>query len=476
MKLAAAALFLFALTPAQERGRQIYLTGASSAGTAITASTGAEPFAASIVPCASCHGEDGRGRAEGGVRPADITADALSRSLTLNGRTRPPYTPTSLKRALTLGYDSGRNVLHAVMPRYQMTQEDIASLVAYMEILGNEPQPGVTDDVLRIAVIGSEPLTSDLTLYGRKIELHHGRTADAFVVIDASPDPSASLALAERDRIPTIVVQSSSGVSGRFSFSLTAPIEDQRAALQTYARALSSPVVLLTAEEAAHYDIATIPSGHRVIVASPLPPSADGARIALAMTTSLLAQLGRNVTRESFVEALERTYKLQVPGLPPLTFDANRHTATRAAWLMTLDTASQRVVGEPGWVEGDDDRTPARCSNRDFSIGASHMTNTIREPFAARELRGRFVPDFTDDTTLEWIADDHEFRFQINGPDGFSLQVPVARDGSFRVEGLRPGRYCFRTSSSLFQGHAGVIVIDPDAEDAPIEIGVMLGA
>lgn len=346
---------LFGLSRAQERGRRIYLTGESASGAAILATTdGGEPFAASLVPCGSCHGEDGGGRAEGGVRPAAVTAEALSRDATVNGRTRPAYTRPLLKRAIGLGYDSGGNALHRAMPRYQMTQEDMADLLEYFEVLGHEPQPGITAGTLRIAVIGDGSLSSDLELYGRRVEVHHGADAGAFLAIDVSSDPSASLAAAERERIPTIVVQSRTAVAGRWAFSLTAPVEDQRAALEAYARRdPGQKLVLLTAEEAATYDLASVPSGHQVIVASPLPPDADAGRVALAIATSLLGQLGRNVTRTSFVEALERTYRLQTPVLPPITFAPNRHTGVRAAWLMTLDASKRRLLAEPGWVEGE---------------------------------------------------------------------------------------------------------------------------
>lgn len=354
LALVAALPLLLGLGPAQERGRRIYHAGESPTGASIVATTGAgsEPFPASIVPCGSCHGEDGRGRAEGGVRPAAVTAEALARTATVNGRTRPAYTRTLLKRAIGLGYDAGGNPLDRAMPRYQMTQQDMADLLEYLEVLGREPQPGVTDDALRIAVIGDASLSTDLQLYGRRIEVHHGRTPDAFLAIDASADPSASLAAAERDGIPTIVVQSRTPVAGRWAFSLTASIDDQRAALQAYARRFpDEKLVLLTADEAATYDLARVPEGHRVLVASPLPPDASAGRVALAIATTLLGQLGRNVTRTSFVEALERTYRLRTPVLPPITFAPNRHTGTRAAWLMTLDASKRRLLAEPGWVE-----------------------------------------------------------------------------------------------------------------------------
>ena len=52
------------LTPKEARGKQIYTSGISSSGEAITAhmGLGGFPLPASAMPCASCHGPDGRGR------------------------------------------------------------------------------------------------------------------------------------------------------------------------------------------------------------------------------------------------------------------------------------------------------------------------------------------------------------------------------------------------------------------------------
>lgn len=102
------------------------------------------------------------------------------------------------------------------------------------------------------------------------------------------------------------------------------------------------------------------------------------------------------------------------------------------------------------------------------------MTNTIEAPFVLRELRGRFVLD-GDASPAEWV--DHSMlRFQVNGPRGVSIHVPVSPDGTFHLPGLRPGRYCFRTSSEYLQGYEGVIVIDPRASDVVMTIKVALGA
>lgn len=102
------------------------------------------------------------------------------------------------------------------------------------------------------------------------------------------------------------------------------------------------------------------------------------------------------------------------------------------------------------------------------------MTNTIATPFVVRELRGRFVPSFTDDVR-DWLHPQATIAFQLNGPNGRRIHVPVASDGRFQVAHLPAGRYCFHTSSDAFQGYDGVIIIDPRATEDFVTISVDLG-
>lgn len=369
-----------ALTPEQERGREIYLKGQSTAGREIGAviSSGSGPVSATVLPCANCHGEGGRGRPEGGVRPADITPAVLGRAFTIGARSRPPYTRPLLERAIAAGYDAGRNELDHTMPRFRMAADDTSDLLAYLEILGTDAPPGVSNEAIRINVVGAPDLVApSASIYRRRIELLHGRGNDALLTIDATPNGGASIEAAARDSMPTIAIHSARSLPGRYAFVMTATNEDQVAALRSYARRkVGSPVVLtagcsgiesvphdalvlMTSDAAALCDLASIPRtlDRRVIVAAPLPPGPQGdgvaAQAALSIATQLLAQLGRDVSRGSLIAALERVQRLQAPGFPPVTWTADRHFGTRSAWLMTLDLQGQRLVGEPGWVEGD---------------------------------------------------------------------------------------------------------------------------
>ena len=139
------------------RGRDIYLTGVPVNGSPLTASVGdpAMEVPASILKCINCHGRDGRGKAEGGVTPANIRWEELTKPANRGpaGRRRSAYSEKLLVRAISLGIDASGNRLDLAMPRYRLTHEQAADLVAYLEVLGREADPGVTETALKIGVI-----------------------------------------------------------------------------------------------------------------------------------------------------------------------------------------------------------------------------------------------------------------------------------------------------------------------------------
>ncbi len=148
--------FAAELTPQEERGKTIYLEGTSPAGNEITAvigDAGAEVPAA-VMPCGSCHGPDGRGRPEGGISPSDLTWPALTKPYGIehpSGRQHPPYDLRMLKRAITMGTDPAGNSLHVAMPRYRLTHQDAEDLVAYVQRLGTDLDPGLSLDSITLA-------------------------------------------------------------------------------------------------------------------------------------------------------------------------------------------------------------------------------------------------------------------------------------------------------------------------------------
>jgi mono/diheme cytochrome c family protein len=134
------------------RGRRIYVEGTSTTGGQITAVMSDEGIEvpASAVPCASCHGRDGKGRPEGGIAPSDLTWAVLTKPHGVthpSGRNHPPYDARLLKRAISLGIDPAGNKLHMAMPRFRMSLQDMEDLVAYIQQLGTGTDPGVNGGI-----------------------------------------------------------------------------------------------------------------------------------------------------------------------------------------------------------------------------------------------------------------------------------------------------------------------------------------
>lgn len=154
------------LTPQELRGRELYLRG-TPAASASDARSDREPVQATFddwattapaaaLACASCHGNDGRGRAEGGATPSNVTVTSLRRPYqvtTPGGRTHGPYDDRSMKKAVMLGLDPAGNRLDRVMPRYAMSQRDWADLLAWLKRLGTVADPGLSETTLRLGVI-----------------------------------------------------------------------------------------------------------------------------------------------------------------------------------------------------------------------------------------------------------------------------------------------------------------------------------
>jgi ABC-type branched-subunit amino acid transport system substrate-binding protein len=142
----------------ERRGKQIYMQGTSQSGKEILAYLGESSLEVpgSAMPCANCHGLNGEGKPEGGVDPSNLTWESLTKPYGLkhaDGRRHPPYTERGLELAITRGTDPAGNKLLNVMPRYQMTNGDLADLIVYLKRLGKDLDPGVSESKIVIATV-----------------------------------------------------------------------------------------------------------------------------------------------------------------------------------------------------------------------------------------------------------------------------------------------------------------------------------
>jgi ABC-type branched-subunit amino acid transport system substrate-binding protein len=146
------------LTPEQQAGRHLYLEGESAFGDAFTGriGIGQQQLPGPAVRCGNCHGADGRGRPEGGVRPGNITWSDLTKSYGHqheDGRRHPAFDEASLKRSIVDGVDPAGHALDGSMPRYQVSGRDWKALLAYLKVLEFQQDPGVGSETLRLGTL-----------------------------------------------------------------------------------------------------------------------------------------------------------------------------------------------------------------------------------------------------------------------------------------------------------------------------------
>lgn len=154
LSLAGSALGADPLSDAEERGRHIYTKGESTSGRVITAEVqmSAAPASGSILPCAQCHGINGEGIGDvaPGVRWSQLTDPAAHEH---PQRTHAPFNAISFATLVRKGIDPSGNQLEPTMPRYRMSDPDIADLVAYLKRIGESSDPGISETTIRIGTV-----------------------------------------------------------------------------------------------------------------------------------------------------------------------------------------------------------------------------------------------------------------------------------------------------------------------------------
>ena len=151
---------------AADVGQSIYREGRLASGKPVRATVqkGVVMNGADAA-CAKCHRRSGLGGSEGqyAIRPiagrllfSQVQPErAWRRGAPASGTAavRPAYTQATLARALREGVDPAGRVLDALMPRYTLSDEDIAQLQAYLEGLSSISAPGVTDSEIHFSTI-----------------------------------------------------------------------------------------------------------------------------------------------------------------------------------------------------------------------------------------------------------------------------------------------------------------------------------
>jgi len=152
-------------SPEVDRGMRMYRDGILPSGERMRADTaGGVTFTGAMATCEKCHRRSGMGSSEGGTRVRPVTGAALyhpkevfgaghDRKLPVTTRIYPAYTDESLARAIRDGVDPEGRRFDYAMPRYNLTDADLALLIGYLKSLSTSGAPGVTDNVIRFATV-----------------------------------------------------------------------------------------------------------------------------------------------------------------------------------------------------------------------------------------------------------------------------------------------------------------------------------
>jgi ABC-type branched-subunit amino acid transport system substrate-binding protein len=217
------------LTAQERRGRAIYLRGESPSGKEIAATVGELEVPSSTVTCAGCHGARGEGKTEGGVTAGNLTWANLTKPYGHThptGRKHGPFDETAFARAVFAGVDPAGNTLLSAMPRYRMSPEDLADLLAYVKRIEDDRDPGLSDASVKVGTLlpergplaemgGAmrdvlraffEELNSKGGVYNRRVELQAAETGP-----DAAATAANARLLVEQGQIFAAVSGLSAG-------------------------------------------------------------------------------------------------------------------------------------------------------------------------------------------------------------------------------------------------------------------------
>jgi ABC-type branched-subunit amino acid transport system substrate-binding protein len=144
------------LTQHERRGKAIYHRGMTSTGREIVAVMGEVDVPASTLTCAGCHGARGEGKTEGGVTAGELTWKHLTKPYGHthpNGRKHGPFDELSFIRSVANGVDPAGNTLLVAMPRYQMMQDEMSDLIAYVKRIEADRDPGLTEQTITVGSV-----------------------------------------------------------------------------------------------------------------------------------------------------------------------------------------------------------------------------------------------------------------------------------------------------------------------------------
>ena len=150
-----------------ELGRRIYVEGILPSGEHLKGNRlDSEQIEGAPAACETCHRRSGMGSVEGGIIATPITGKFLfhtkddhplalldisaARNIT---KISDPYTEESFVKALREGVKVNGQKLNPLMPKYDLNDNEIKAVIAYLKQLSAELSPGVGADTLHFATI-----------------------------------------------------------------------------------------------------------------------------------------------------------------------------------------------------------------------------------------------------------------------------------------------------------------------------------
>jgi len=170
-----------------EIGRRIYMEGILPSGKPLLGKRlNSVQVEGVTAACESCHRRSGMGGLEGNIVAPPISGRFLfakkeDRAIALMDTRAPknitkahnPYDLKSFSKTLAEGVNVGGQALNPLMPRYNLNNQEINALIAYLKQLSVDLSPGVGKDTLHFATI----ITPDVDVKKRETLVSMMRTA-----------------------------------------------------------------------------------------------------------------------------------------------------------------------------------------------------------------------------------------------------------------------------------------------------------
>lgn len=139
---------------ADNAGQRIYRDGMLPSGQPLhgTLQNGVA-LSGAAAACSVCHRRSGLGGGEGQRTVRPIAGRLLFTQPLSGTASRPTYTLATLGRALRDGVDPSGRALDALMPRFELDDDDVMQLAAYLQQLAPGTAPGVSGSEIHFATI-----------------------------------------------------------------------------------------------------------------------------------------------------------------------------------------------------------------------------------------------------------------------------------------------------------------------------------